>query len=970
MSAQILQQLTELTDDDEIIFYDDTTWNTALHLAAAKCHLTIVRHLAARGFPVNLQNIHGQSALHLATSARDLAICKCLVDAGADPLLQDGVRSSPLDIATGFDDYRLVSLFLQNPLPLPLPALYVGEALQERRKNVIRAFGENGYPLTFSHPSCNFLHAMAAVSNDELVFQKLLDAGVNVNLRDTMGASALHIAAQRCSNPKILQMLLDKGADPNSKDCSEFRGTPLFAATLGGRYANAAILLSRGANLKYRVGGRSLLHIAAQQGIPELVGLYIKEGLNVNDLDETGATPAYWAVLNNHVSSVKFLLGNGLDLSIEPAGLTIGRALANGDIDLVQLLVDYGAQLNFERHYTRVQENTKNINTMPLLLLLCKNSSVDMSNIEIMNAGSLAKHHPGTNTNGDTEQVAGASALLKIPEGKMEVTPLGFHMVGGGRESAVPEQPEEHKSGDGSKSGKFLKLLMQCRQFETAAAAIEYGADCSPLSPSERGLLCLISAGHDLRQGVSAMIRVGAPTNQKISVTFDSQQGDVGWTALHLAAFRGYLVMVRILRRGGWNMCAEDKRGYTAMHIAASEGHLEIVEELLGTVDLQQITTDKSTALHLAAEHGHASIVNRLLEARPAMAHSCRADGQTALHRACQFDYVEIATLLVVKGSNVAKKDETGTTPLLLAAQSGSSKVLKFLLSLGTEIDLNARAMDGSTALHLAVRHSKRGVLRAMLKAGADPNLLNAQGQSPLEAAVTKDIRMVETLFSRTHIRWNSPRQSHVLFHAFRSGNSEVAGFVLRKMESRLGDKKANIVMRQLFSEILAEVLMHTNPAPSIGRLLIPYFPEDKDEQYKFAAQMLFSVIKHSDDVGMAEELVRIHPVLARQATIDNWRPIHSACKHGREKIVKLLLRYGADRELNVKVLNTQQTAISLARKYAPTSSVAVILDRFERMTEAVQRYPESRIAWFQLQEPDEDGAVGLKRRWWLRLTG
>lgn len=56
-------------------------------------------------------------------------------------------------------------------------------------------------------------------------------------------------------------------------------------------------------------------------------------------------------------------------------------------------------------------------------------------------------------------------------------------------------------------------------------------------------------------------------------------------------------------------MRAVNRLGYTAMHVAASNGHLEIIEDLLGYVDItQQAIADKGTALDIAAEGGYTSI--------------------------------------------------------------------------------------------------------------------------------------------------------------------------------------------------------------------------------------------------------------------------------------------------------------------------------------------------------------------------
>lgn len=60
-------------------------------------------------------------------------------------------------------------------------------------------------------------------------------------------------------------------------------------------------------------------------------------------------------------------------------------------------------------------------------------------------------------------------------------------------------------------------------------------------------------------------------------------------------------------------------------------------------------------------------------------------DQQTALHLAAQFDYVELADLLLSKNAEIDLKDIEGYTPLLQAAVFRSYSVLKLLLVRGAD---------------------------------------------------------------------------------------------------------------------------------------------------------------------------------------------------------------------------------------------------------------------------------------------
>jgi len=935
--------LREIIGDDSQLFFDSVTWDTALHVAATKGHVDIVSSLVSGGFPVDLQNGSGQSALHLATLALHLNVCKCLLAEGADPMLKDDSNTSPLDIAMRLNDFDLVDNLLRTKPPLHRPSPYLVSALRLDREEVIRAFLHNGFSLRISDPdlSSTLLHYMASISNeiDVRVFRRLLDEGIDVNARDQSGATALHVVARRCSKPEILQLLLDANADPNIVD-SKFRGTPLLAATLGGKVSNVKILLDGGANPFWTFGSRrTILHVAAQDGIPDLVELFIKRGVDVNALDDQGRTAAYWAACNGHIDAIKVMLNHGLDLGKEQ-GQTTKTALREGNTELVQLLLDHGVSLHFFRYvpFASMSENGRN---MPLLLLFCRNVSfvdAEQGNDEDERGGVPGQGEASVNCEGVNAESQEHQIEYDIDD-RLE-------------EEAVNSTEEDIRNPPNalSRPANHLLRLMLLRYHETVAAAIECGADVSSLPKAALGSLCLVCARYNLVQGMKSLVAAGAPTT--------STAKPFGWTAVHLAAWKGHLEIIRIVRARGWDMCAIDDQENSAMHIAALEGHMDIVEELLGEVSVNQSNLDRNTALHFAAGKGGSHIVSRLIKAGAIrVVNQTNAGGMIPLHFACQDNRLDVTKVLVGAGSNLIKGDAKGASSLHYAARYGSTEVLKFLL--GLDIDLDVRTADGSTALHLAAEHGVFSAVKPLLDAGANPNLVNNHGKSPLEVAVAnKNLEIVESLISRSQARWQAPRNTHILFQAFQSKDQKIAAFVLSTMESELGPKKARRVVGKMYPELVAGLLVDPESTVSVCSLLVPFLqilPKNSDVQYMIAHHLLMSCIKHTDNTKLVMSLLKIHPVLAKQVTLWSWTPLHSACKHGRSATVKILLQHGA--KADTEALASKQTPLDLARKYSPDSGIAKMIERFEAVRRAVKQHQQSRVAWSNLraspQNPD-----------------
>ncbi|QPG76544.1 hypothetical protein FOA43_003933 [Brettanomyces nanus] len=121
------------------------------------------------------------------------------------------------------------------------------------------------------------------------------------------------------------------------------------------------------------------------------------------------------------------------------------------------------------------------------------------------------------------------------------------------------------------------------------------------------------------------------------------------------------------------------------------------------------------------------------------------ASGRSLLQRLCARGNYEEAKDLIGEGADVNDADYAGNTPLHEAALEGYAQIVKLLLDNGAEIDRQSGQMDKDTALIDAASNLHYDVVKLLIYRGADPTVMNAQGDSAMDT-LEDDDRDIESL--------------------------------------------------------------------------------------------------------------------------------------------------------------------------------------------------------------------------------
>lgn len=278
---QLRAELAAITDINAV----DVDGTTALHEAVLNGHTECVRILLDHGADVNIQNADGNTPLYLAVRRRHVECIKLLLAYGADVNIENNNNVTPVHVAMrGIIIYRyhravdylnryLEVLELMFSQPLEFDGLYeVLAELYPARHNQI-------WPQ---------IRDRAILPKRRCLLEMLLDRNLDVNWRDQMGNTLLHILC-RCSNAPAEDIfkLLENGANVNASN--QEGNTPLliFLMRRSPTKAGLTLLLEHGAdvNAANEAGETPLQVIAGRPSLNDMAEMLLDHGATPLDED-------------------------------------------------------------------------------------------------------------------------------------------------------------------------------------------------------------------------------------------------------------------------------------------------------------------------------------------------------------------------------------------------------------------------------------------------------------------------------------------------------------------------------------------------------------------------------------------------------------------------------------------------------------------------------------------------------------
>jgi len=715
---------------------------------------------------VNTTDPDGKTPLLYAVERKDPQLTSFFLSLGADPNLTDSEGQTPLGICINNNDPKTAEVLAANGANIhqSIPSADNSSAAILALETNPAVFSAILNPTTINSTDSSgktILHNAVIVGKSNAVVEILSAVptpAVLINKKDNKDKNALDYALERADSKNHIviaeQLILAGGNCEN----------PIFS------YFGPAV---RSANYNIRRNeGLAPIHYAVMENHIGLVTFLLEKNIDLNLKTTSGATALHEAVRAGNINIISMLLDNGADVNARDAAgntpMHVGIP-SNVYLNVVSMLVSRGADVNLRDEH----------GDTPLHIAVMLNRSPEAFQL-LLNAG------------GDVHirNITGKTPLyIAVQEHRLQLIPLllacGAEIFAADNNGITPFDISA-KANDGTYNLMITKDTVNQR--DSSGNTMLHSAVKNRAKPEQIGRILDQRALVDSRnRDGDTALHIAVRMNQKetgeyllargasifslnsagesplflalggdsirewiINPTTIMAKDGLGNNMLHYAAEWGLNNAIPIIIRSGVNVDSQNATGQTPIFMATkcdTPSTIKIFIENNANLNLRD--NQGNSALHAAVRWNAVNSISYLIASGMDI-NAASLNGNTPLHDAVILNLTDTETLLIKQGANLECRNIDGNTPLMEAIRCGLTSSVEILIANGA--DTSSRNTRGDTPLHIAVAMERIDLANMLLKRGASIHARNTRNRTPFQTALSISPKMVSALLENNRV--------------------------------------------------------------------------------------------------------------------------------------------------------------------------------------------------------------------------
>ena len=606
------------------------------------------------------------------------------------------------------------------------------------------------------------LHGACKNNRVPVVKAVLKHKDIAINITDNQGNTPL-VQAATAGNEEVCKLLLDANCDMDIRS-TETGNTALLAAIKNGHTSIASLLIQAGCDCTLvDTDGRNALHMAILRHSEAVIAqLLDNKDIDIDAAEFADGRTALLLAINDNKTSIGLKLleqncdvlhqdldgHNAIMMCSWKGREEIGKALLEQRDECginAQNLQGYSALSLWAYGYSNIEFGSvllekghadvnlpNHTQSTPLHVAILRNQ---LSRVKV-----LVEHNCNVNTIDEAKQTA---LIHAVSHSYMDIA------------NYLMEQPGIDINHAGDNGNTALMFCTMDNHSEIAIRLIEAGADIFALNNFNNNIPILASQFGAIKvmEHITNKLIVKAPPKIHPQQSLQDKQEEDKKEEIKVPKieYGNTMHYNHSIRDAFEELALQTTTGTTTAthHDNTSTGNPLRKHSTGDEAVVDDLKVDESTRAYLNHHGNH---------------------GDTAFIRACQYDQLNIAKLLVEVGDvDIYATKEDGCTGLMVACQEGCTKIIEYVLNLYAEDEkkekeeneseqnetnttkkasrLDHQNTEGETALMIACAYNRPQAVEQLLLAGVDYSMTNDAGQTASEMASGFDFQEVLSTF-------------------------------------------------------------------------------------------------------------------------------------------------------------------------------------------------------------------------------